>query len=267
MPAFRPYSQSQTFFGASGQLLADGYLKFYEAGTTTPADVYGDKALSQNNGDTVLLDGSGRLVDPVWGDTDDSYFVEWYDADDVKQGEEDDVECPGGAGQTIPVPGPGEFMTGDGVNFAVEDLTSRLLPDPTGQADKFLSNNGAVGTWVTGPADGADADNVGSTATEYHIDDLYTVMGSATGTNAGGRTQDVSVTFPTPFTLTPVSVEVTLTSATLSAYGNMPSPTITAKSTTGFTVRWTMGELDDSQVGFDFNAGVAFMWKAVGERT
>lgn len=265
MPAFRLYSQLHTFRGSSGQLLADGYLKFYEAGTTTPADVFGDKALTVNNGPTAELDGSGRLVDPVWGDTDDSYFVELYDANDVKQGEEDDVEAPGGAGQTIPVPDTGEFVTGDGTQFLV--ATIRELPDMTGQAGKTLTTNGDAALWDDGPEDGADADNVGNTTTEFYVGDMFTVMGSATGTNAGGRTQDVEVTFPTAFTSTPLSIKVFPTSAALSTWGNMPSVAIIAKSTTGFTVRFTMGELDDSQAGFDFNAGVPFTWEATGVRT
>lgn len=264
MPAFRLYSQLQTFFGSDGQLLADGYLKFYEAGTATPADVFGDSGLGVNNGPTVDLDGSGRLVDPVWGDTADSYFVEIYDADDVKQGEEDDVSPPGGAGQTIPIPDVGEFITGDGVQFLLE--TIRQVPDPTGQSDKVLGNDGTSAGWVTGPSDGADADNVGSTATEFYIGNMRGVMGTGTGTNGGGRTQDVSITFATAFTVTPVFIHVIPTSATLSTWGNMPSAAITAKSTTGFTVRFTLGELDDSQAGFDFNAGVPFMYLALGER-
>lgn len=267
MPAFRLYSQLQAFHGSDGQLLADGYLKFYEAGTTTPANVYGDKALTLNNGPTAALDGTGKLVDPVWGDTDDSYFVELYDADDVKQGEEDDVEAPGGAGQTVPVPSSGEFLTGDGVNFALEDLTARLLPDPTGQADKYLSNNGSVGTWVTGPADGNDAENVGSTTNEFHVGDMYVVTGTATGTNSGGRTQDVTVTYATPFTTAPVFVDAIPTSATLSTYGNMPSRALVASTTTGFTIRFTLGELDDTQAGYDFNANLPCKWIAIGERT
>jgi hypothetical protein len=227
--------------------------------------VYGDKELSVNNGSTVDLDASGRPGVDVWADTDDSFKVELYDADDVKHGEIDDLEVPGGAGQTIPVPDSGEFLTGDGTNFSV--ATIREVPDPTGNADKTLSTDGTDLNWIAKPADGADASNVGATSTEFHVGDMYVVSGTGTGSSSGGRTQTVNVTFGTAFTSTPVYVGVTPSDTSLSTFGNMPSWSVTAKSTTGFTVKFTMGELDDSQSGFDFNSAVDFAYVAVGERT
>lgn len=265
MASFRLVDQLRTFYGQSGELLAGGYLSFFEAGTTTPANVYGDKELSVNNGSTVDLDASGRPDVDIWADTDDAFKMRLYDEDDVLQGEVDDLEVPGGAGQTIPVPDSGEFLTGDGTNFAV--ATIREVPDPTGNADKFLSTDGTDLEWVTGPADGADADNVGATETESHIGDVYTVRGSATGTSIGGRTQTVAVTFATAFTSTPTKVAITVTSSSLSSAGNMPSWSVISKSTTGFTVKFTMGELDDSQSKYSFNAGIAFDYEATGVRT
>lgn len=265
MAAFRIFDKLRTFYGQSGQLLSGGELRFYEAGTTTPQDVYGNSALSVNNGATVSLDSSGRPSLDIWANTADAYFVEVYDSADVKQGEIDDVEVPGGAGQTIPVPDSGEFLTGDGTNFLT--ATIREVPDPTGQADKVLSSDGTVLNWIAKPANGADASNVGSTATEYHVGNMYTVTGTATGTSVGGRTQSVAVTFATAFTSTPVSIDIEVTSSTLSSAGNMPSWAIISKSTTGFTVKFTMGEQDDSQSKYNFNAGVAFAYKATGVRT
>lgn len=265
MASFRLFDRLRTFYGQSGELLAGGQLRFFEAGTTTPADVYGDKELTVNNGSTVDLDASGRPDVDVWADTDSSFKVELYDSDDVKHGEIDDLEVPGGAGQTIPVPDSGEFLTGDGTNFSV--ATIREVPDPTGNADKVLSTDGTDLTWIAKPANGADASNVGATASEFHVGDMYTVTGSATGTSVGGRTQSVSVTFPTAFTSTPISIDIAVTSSSLSSAGNMPSWAIISKSTTGFTVKFTMGELDDSQSKYNFNAGIAFDYKATGVRT
>jgi hypothetical protein len=265
MAAFRIFDRLRSFYGANGELLAGGSLRFSEAGTTTPANVYGDKDLSVNNGSTVDLDASGRCDVDVWADTDDSFKVELYDADDVKHGEIDDLEVPGGAGQTIPVPDSGEFLTGDGTNFAV--ATIREVPDPTGNADKVLSTDGTDLNWIAKPADGAAADNVGATSSELHVGDMYMVTGTATGSSSGGRTQDVSVTFGTAFTSTPVYINVFPTTSSLSSAGNMPSWAITSKSTTGFTVKFTMGELDDSQSKYNFNAGISFGYMAMGVRT
>lgn len=265
MASFRLIDKLRTFHGLTGQLLAGGSLKFYEAGTTTPANVYGDQGLSVNNGSSVDLDSSGRPDVDCWGDTDNAYKVRLYDADDVLQGEIDDIEVPGGAGQTIPIPESGYFLTGDGSTFSTAQI--REVPDPSGNADKVLSTDGTDLNWIAKPADGADASNVGATATESHVGDMYTVTGTATGTSSGGRTQSVDVTFATAFTSTPIYINVFPTSSSLSSAGNMPSWSIISKSTTGFTVKFTMGELDDSQSKYNFNAGIAFGYIAMGVRT
>lgn len=266
MAAFRLFDQLRTFYGLSGQLLAGGYLSFYEAGTTTPANVYGDQDLSVNNGSTVALDASGRPNVDVWGDAATAYKVALYDADDVKQGEIDNLEVPGGAGQTIPVPDPGEFLTGDGTNFIAAAI--REVPDPTGSADKILSTDGTDLQWVAKPADGSDGTaNVSQDSTGFTVENMAIVTGTGSGTNAGGRTQTANVTFPVAFTSVPVFVDVVPSDTALSTYGNMPSWSVTSKSTAGFTVKFTMGELDDSQAGFDFNSAVDFAYIAVGVRT
>jgi hypothetical protein len=253
-----------TFLGLSGQLLASGYLKFYSAGTTTPKDVFGEKALSTNNGSTITLDASGRPDDDVWGSG--SYFVEIYDADDVKQGEADNVEIPGGEATALPTLVAGEFLTNDGSVMSWDGILQ--VPDPTGSANKILVTDGTTVSWGDRPADGdAGTANVTQTSTEITVEDMALVTGSATGTSVGGRTQSVAVTFATAFTSTPVWIGIQVTSSSLSSFGNMPSWSIATSSTTGFTVKFTMGEMDDSQAGFDFNAGVAFKYVAMGVRT
>ena len=266
MASFRLFDRLRTFYGQSGQLLAGGYLKFYEAGTSTPANVYGDKALTVNNGTSVDLDASGRCDVDVWADTGDAFKVELFDADDVKQGEIDDLEVPGGAGQTIPVPASGEFLTGDGTSFSVASI--REVPDPTGNSGKILGTDGTDLQWVAKPADGSDGTaNVSQDSTSFMVEDMAIVTGTGSGTNAGGRTQTATVTFATPFTSVPVFVDVVPSDTSLSSYGNMPSWSVTSKSTTGFTVKFTMGELDDNQSGFDFNGAVDFAYVAIGVRS
>lgn len=262
--AFRLYPQFQTFWSDDGTLLAGGELRFLLAGTSTPKDVFGEKALSTNNGSTITLDAAGRPEHPIWGSG--QYDVELYDADAVKVGEDLTVEIPGGEATALPTLSADKFLTNDGSVMSWSEILE--VPDPTGSANKILSTDGTSLSWIDKPADGAAGTaNVAQTATTFTVEDMLVQTGTGTGTSAGGRTQSVSVVFPTAFTSTPIFVAVAVTSATLSSFGNMPSHAITAKSTTGFTVKFTMGEMDDSQAGFDFNAGVAFDYMAVGVKT
>ena len=265
MAAFLLLDKCRTFHGLTGQLLPGGSVKFYVAETTTPADVYGDRDLSTNNGDTIALDASGRLAHECWADTTDANYCEILDSDDVKQGEISYMEVPGGSSQVIPVPEEGEFLTGDGTNFAVE--TIRQVPDPTGSANKLLGTDGTAIDWVARACIGEDGTSDTSTsATGYTIGNKRVQWGSESGTSAGGRTQTKTVTFPVAFSATPNVVDVVVTNSSLSSFGNMPSHSITSKSATGFTVKFTMGELDDSGSGFDFTGGVTFDWTATGPK-
>jgi hypothetical protein len=264
MPAaFRLYPTFQTFFSDDGTLLAGGQLRFKLAGTSTPKDVYGEKALSTNNGSTIDLDAAGRPEHPIWGSG--QYDVDLYDADGVKVGEDLTVEIPGGEASALPALSADKFLTNDGSVMSWADIEQ--VPDPTGSANKILGTDGTTISWVDRPANGADATNVGADATSFHVDDMYVVTGSATGTSVGGRTQDVSVTFGTAFTSAPVFVGIQITSSSVASSENMPSWSVTTSSTTGFTVKFTLGELDDSQGKYNFNAGVAFKYVAIGVRT
>ncbi|WP_419669926.1 hypothetical protein [Xylella fastidiosa] len=69
--------------------MASGSLKFFDAGTTTPRNVYSDQRLSVNNGAVIPLDSSGRPNVDIWGDG--AYFVEVFDVLGVKQGDADNV--------------------------------------------------------------------------------------------------------------------------------------------------------------------------------
>lgn len=145
MASVRLYSKLDTQFGFAGKLLAMGYLKFYLAGTLTPADVYADKSLSVNNGSTVALDVSGRPAVEAWADVTSTFFVELYDANNVKQGDADNVGMPGGVPQLVPVPSPGQFITGDGTNFILSTISQ--VPDPTGKAGQVLESDGTNYGW------------------------------------------------------------------------------------------------------------------------
>lgn len=272
MPAFRLYDRITTRYGLSGQLLAGGYFLFYTAGTTTPANVYGEKALTTNNGARVDLDASGRLEHDVWADTANSFFVEVYDADDVKQGEADYVELPGGVGQTIPVPATGEFLTGDGTNFLTVDYTSLVLPDMAGNANKILGTDGSVASWIAKPADGAAGTSdivITSGSIKLSNGTDHTLRQFASDTVAGTSSLEVSksITFGTAYSSAP-KVLVTVTGSNASAASNVEVRTrVSAISTTGFTVTFsnrTGGSSADLSGNGLLTGTVSFNWEAIG---
>lgn len=273
MPSFRLYSQLETFYGNDGAFLAGGQLRFYEAGTTTPQNVFGDKALTVNNGPSVLLDNSGRPVNAIWGDTNDAYFVELYDADAVKQGEEDDVELPGGAGQSVPIPNPGEFITGDGTNFALEDLTNRLIPDMTGHAGDILGSDGTLALWQDAPADPtvptlpvtvtADSLQVGASGSDFYLEQ----RGEGTAPASGGKTATANITWTTPFKVAP-RVLIQITGSAPGAGSDIyPKHSVTNRTTTGATVTFstkTGGTSADNQSNSNLIGATNFTWTALG---
>lgn len=268
MAAFRYYDPNPVHFDNDGAVCSGGSLYFYETGTTTPKATYSDYALTTPNANPMTLDADGRIDGDVF--MDGIYRVVLKDSGGSTIWTKDSVTSgAGGAGQEIPAGTADYFLTTDGANLSWAAVLQ--VPDPTGNSTKVLSNDGTNLTWVDRPADGAagaaGTSDVTQTSTTFSVNDMFVRTGSATGTSAGGRTQTVNVTFATAFTSTPVYIDCSLTGSTYSSFGNIPSPQITSKSTTGFTVVWTMGELDDSQSGYNFNAGVSFDWIAIGVDT
>ena len=266
MPAaFQLYRKSQTFFGDDGQEIPGGYLSFFEAGTSTPKHVYANKSMGDgtDNGVTVALDASSRPSLAIWGSG--AYDVKIYDADDVQVGEDLQIEIPGGEATALPALDPDKFLTNDGAVMSWEEI--REVPDPTGHADQVLSSDGTTLTWIDKPEDGAagaDATNVTSTSTTFSVGDMLGQTGTGTGTNIGGRSQSATVTFATAFDSTPVFIGVQVTNSSLSTGGTMPSWSIATSSTTGCTITFTMGEIDDTRSDFNFNAAVTFKYFALG---
>lgn len=272
MPSFRLVDKTRTFFGLQGQLLAGGYLKFYQAGTTTPQDVYGNKALSINNGSQIDLDSSGRLSVDVWADTDDTYFMELYDAADVKQGELDDMEVPGGPGQTIPIPNDGEVISGDGTNLIVISLDGKLLPDMAGNANKILGTDGSVASWGAKPADGAAgvsdiAITSGSVKLSNGTSHVLEQWNTDSVAGGGGLSVSKSVTFPVAYSATP-NVNIIVTGGNASSAGNVEVDwRLSAVSTTGFTVVFssrTGGSSADLSGNSTLTGTINYAWKATG---
>jgi len=124
-----------------------------------------------------------------------------------------------------------------------------------------------VPIWIDKPADGApgaDATNVTSTSTSFSVGDILGQGGTGTGTNIGGRSQSATVVFDTAFDSAPLIIDIEVNNSSLSTGGTMPSWSIATRSATGFTVTFTMGEIDDTRSDFNFNAAVTFKYFALG---
>lgn len=264
MPAFLLFDKCRTFSGLSGQLLPGGYLKFYTASTTTPKAVYGDRALTTNNGSTIDLDASSRLEHECWADTADAYFVELYDADDVKQGEFSYLEVPGGVGQAIPVPNEGEYLTGDGTNFLVVDLSDLLLPDQTGHSNKILGTDGTTAGWVAKPADGAaGTSDTASGATSVRIGTVLIQWGSGSAAATGTDFASATVTFPTAFGGTPYYIDPTVTNGSSVNGTSLVADAYTGASSTGCTIHFNNADrhFDGSS---KLTSAINFTYVAIG---
>ncbi len=268
MPAaFRVFSELDTFFGQSGQLLAGGSIKTYQAGTTTLVSTYGEESLSTDNGSTIALDSSGRPAVDMWASG--SLFVEIFDADGVKQGEADDVQIPGGEATALPALSADKFLTNDGSVMSWAAI--RQVPDPSGSASKVLGTDGSALTWVSQPTmpDPVDPEivvndagklfraGVSSDATKVVIQ-----CGSGSAPASGSRNTTGSVTFGIPFA-TLWAVTITQNHNGVTADGHVPSEAITTKSETGFTARFSTDENSTSSVWNIINS-VPFMWTAIG---
>lgn len=242
MPAaFRLYPKFQTFFSDDGTLLAGGYLKFFAAGTVTAKNVYGEKALSTNNGSRIDLDAAGRPEHPIWGSG--QYDVELYDADDEKVGEDLLVEVSGGEATALPALSADKFLTNDG--SVMSWATVRQVPNPSGHSGDYLSNDGTTLTWVAGPAtpetptSPATVDPgkviIGTTGSDFAM----ILSASATATAAGSRTCSKAVTYSTAFNATPKLTITPTGSAPTNGSDILPGWTVTASSATGFTVEFS----------------------------
>lgn len=254
---FQVYPRVMTFFGNRGQLLAGGELRFFELDTTTPKPVYADPDLTDTNGNIVGLDASARPNEGLYGSG--NYFVELYDAAGVKQGE-DRAYAPGGASQSIPIPMPGEFLTGDGTQILAQAI--RQLPDPTGYAGKFLGTDGDAFIWQAGPVAPTLPTLPTSSSTTMRIGDYMLQLGTGSAAPTGSHTASVAVTYPIAFSAaeTP-KVFVVPTVSNASVGGFVPTPTITGASSTEFTVKFDTNE--GGSAGNLTNA-VTFNWIAFG---
>lgn len=147
MSAFLIPDPRPVYFTSTGQVAAGGSLKFFQAGTTTPLDVYGDSNLFTNNGAVLALGSDGRTSVDVWGDGTQAYRVQLFDVNGGLQFDVDNVGLPGGSGNQIPTLQTGKVLSNDGAVLVWTDI--QVVPDPTGQSGKFLSSDGTNTSWAS----------------------------------------------------------------------------------------------------------------------
>jgi hypothetical protein len=270
--AFRLYNPAPVYMDLAGTApAAAGTLETYsDEACTTPLATYNSPDLDVANPVEIDLDADGRASVEIWSGV--PFFLRLKESDGtVVWTREITSGVP--AGLTLPTLNEGEFLTGDGTDYLAQTIT--LLPDPSGSAGyAVVANADGDGYTLQAFPEAPEAPTLDITVgqAEFIVGDgtsttkQVVLTGSATGVNAGGRTQTVSVTFSTAFAATP-NVQVTLaTTSSLASGQNQPSPRVSSKSTTGFTVEWMMGETDDDRTQFDFNAAVTFDWMAFGTR-
>ena len=85
-----------TITDANGEPIVGGTVEFFEAGTSTPKDVYSDAARSISAGDTLTTDALGQ-IGPVYLDTEEATKAVCKDADGVTLWTVDSITPPGGA--------------------------------------------------------------------------------------------------------------------------------------------------------------------------
>ena len=261
MTAFRLFSRLNTFYGMTGQLLAGGKLKFYDAGTTTPRNVYGDPGLTINNGTSVQLDSSGRPDVDVWGQG--AYFIEVFDSLGVKQGEADNVQVPGDSGQSIPALEAGKFLANNGAVLLWSGI--REVPDPTGQSGKQLGTDGEAIFWEPKLVIPEPPKPDWTTGTnKLQLGDVLLQWGTDTAPASNAKSTVKAATFGTAFAEAPYFVAVTPILGTITPNGSLVCGTATNLATGGFTANFGLAD-DDNKSWKAINVTVPFRWFAIGK--
>lgn len=265
--AFRPLDPFMAYTDLNGNLAAGGNLTFYAAGTTTAQDVFGDEALTVNNGNVIAIGTDGRAVDDIWCNGTLAYRCRVYAADGTLIIDRDNLALPGSGSLTIPALASGDFLTNNGTSLLWAAIRQAL--DPAGATNKVMGSDGANLVWVPAPTNGTPGTpgtnaNITLGANSIKMNNgtgnFWLVQwGSATAPASGIPSTSQSITFPTAFMAAPNFVKVTVTGNSFANNGKLAVDAVTVKSATGFTVGFDTNTTTDNIFG-----SVPFDWIAFG---
>lgn len=261
MTAFRILDQVPVYLDLLGQPASGGTLRFFDNVTDTPKDVFGDPDLTVNNGPTVLIGTDGRTVHDIWGDG--VYRVRLYAFDNTLIAEAENVEIPGGAGTAIPALSANKFLTNDGAVMSWVDVLQ--VPDPTGSGGKILGTDGVNFIWQAPPTipDLPIVNNPVSNHNSAQIGSLLIQWGNRSLAPNGFRQQADTVNFVEAFE-TCYMVMVIATTITATAGGQIAVPAVVTKSPGSFAVQF---DTDDSgEVNAQFTNNLTYDWIAYGKK-
>lgn len=248
------------------QPAAGGSVLTYEIGTTTPKLTYADYALSIPNANPVPLDASGRVDSPIWGDGEYTLVIRNADDETIKSFDSR-PEQPAGA--AIPIPNPGEFLTGDGSNILTELV--RQVPDPTGSSAYLLTNDGANALWasaasvITPLIPPVPEPEWSETTDSLRLGDFLIQVGTVTASGTGGHRATATVTFPITYTSTP-RVFAQNASYSTTPHNATGTTSVTGQSTTGATINYDVN-VDSNNSGWNISSPPTIHWLAIGVKT
>lgn len=253
---------------------AGGTLQFYDYQTTTPKATYSDRDLTIPNANPVELDASGRAETEIW--LDGEYTVVLRDADNTVIWTRDEVPEVSPT-TTLPDPTtlPGGTVKSNGTGY--ELVTVLELPDPTDSAGYMpVVNSDGTGYNLQPqpePPEIPDPEIVVSTSPASFragvSDDttkFFIQTGSGSAPASGTENTQVSVTFAEPFAAAPWHISIEQTHDGVTSLGVVPQYCISARSASGFTVRFSTEENSDFS-GWNITSAVPFTYAAFGTKT
>jgi len=258
---FRILDNRPVYLDQLGRPVKEGALRFYEAGTLNPKNVYSGPDLSVSNGPVVALDSAGRTEVDTWGNG--AYRVRLYDVAGVLVSEADDVQVPGGAAAAIPTPEDGKFLSAIGGVMVWDSV--RQVPDPTGQNGKTLQSDGLNAIWVAvaaATANGIITITANSIKWSNGTSAIMAQWGSDTVPATGTPVANKAFSFPTAFTaLLHVEASINGGPAVANPVGGIPSFGVGGRSAAGAVMN-----LDTNAFGSTVNIvnPVPFSWFAIG---
>lgn len=263
--SFRPFDPFQVYTDLTGALASGGTLHFYAAGTTTDADVFGDNALTVNNGPTVAIGSDGRAVDDIWCDGTKSYRCRVYASDATLIADRDNIAMQV-SGTTLPTPVDGEFLVGASGLWVTAAIRQAL--DPTGQANKLEGSDGTNQVWVDKPSDGSDGTStqadvtVTSTSVKWSngTGDLFFIQ-TGTGTAAATGTINTGATISFPVAFKAIAAVIISPTNDATGSGYLPTWSVNTKTTTGASVEFGT---NGANPGVHFATTQNFDWIAFG---